>query len=329
MFYTIARRILRVRASDEWSAQVSDRSFRAHCLQPTSAPSSATFHHTIEITRQEPPEFARSNLKTFEIFSGQCYTDGESSYLTVDDSLIHTGPCSSQLTTIWIGSTPHARQPLSLSKVISYAIQAALRRCGLFPLHAAGLIAPDGEKGLLIIGESSSGKSTLTLQLAAGGWRYLSDDSIVLSEEAEGVAAHGFRRRFAVTARSLAACQMPRLSGALEERMPFDEDKQYLDPATAFPGQLAVSCQPNVLLFPIITKQAHSAVEFLPRSAAMVHLATFCPWACYDASTSREHLRVIARLTGQTKAYLLRAGRDLLEEAGRAEALVSELFLNN
>jgi hypothetical protein len=229
MSYTIARRFLRVRTFDEWSAQLVSRFFSGQLLKLSSPPASVIAHHTIEVRTETPPAFARSGLQTFEVFSGQCYTDGESSYLTVDDSLIHTGTLASQLTTVWIGSTAHARRPLSLSNVMSYAMQAALRRCGLFPLHAAGLIAPVQEKGLLIIGESGSGKSTLALQLAAAGWRYLSDDSIALTENADEdadaadgmVTAHGLRRRFAVTDRSLAACALPRLSKAMEEQMPY------------------------------------------------------------------------------------------------------------
>jgi len=337
MFYTIARRFLRVRTFDEWSAQLISRFFRGQLLMLSSPPVSVIAHHTIEVRTETPPAFERSGLQTFEVFSGQCYTDGESSYLTVDDSLIHTGTLASQLTIVWIGSTEHARRPLSLSNVMSYAMQAALRRCGLFPLHAAGLIAPVQEKGLLVIGESGSGKSTLALQLAAASWRYLSDDSIALTKNADEdadaadgmVTAHGLRRRFAVTDRSLAACALPGLSEALGEHMPFDENKRYLDPTTAFPGQLASSCQPGVLLFPAITNQPHSTVERLSRSAAMVHLATFCPWACYDASTSREHLRVLSGLTRQTNAYLLHAGRDLIEQAGRAASLVNSLCEEN
>jgi energy-coupling factor transporter ATP-binding protein EcfA2 len=214
---------------------------------------------------------------------------------------------------------------------MSYATQAALRRCGLFPLHAAGLREPAGEKGLLIIGESGSGKSTLAVQLAAAGWRYLSDDSIALTaDNTDGlVAAHGLRRRFAVTDRSLTACGMSPLSEAVEEHMPSDETKRYIDPVKAFPGQLASSCRPRVLLFPTIANQSESTVERISRSAAMIHLATFSPWACYDASTSREHLRVLAGLIQQTHAYMLQAGRDLIEQPGRAASLLNEICHEN
>ena len=63
----------------------------------------------------------------------------------------------------------------------SFAVCAALRRFGIFELHSAGMVHPESEKVLLIIGPSGSGKSTLALQLAMAGWPYLSDDELLLS----------------------------------------------------------------------------------------------------------------------------------------------------
>jgi hypothetical protein len=49
----------------------------------------------------------------------------------------------------------------------------------LIALHAAALVSADDL--LLLAGRSGSGKSTLSGALLSGGWRYLSDDTILLS----------------------------------------------------------------------------------------------------------------------------------------------------
>jgi hypothetical protein len=59
-----------------------------------------------------------------------------------------------------------------------------LRERGLFHVHAAGVVAPDG-RAWLLAGESGSGKSTLTYALARAGWKVLGDDGVAI-ERREG-----------------------------------------------------------------------------------------------------------------------------------------------
>ena len=80
-------------------------------------------------------------------------------------------------------------QLASLTRVITYALAAALRRRGLFELHSGAVIDPESGQGLLIIGPSGSGKSTLTVQLAAAGWSFLTDDVLVLDSDGAQVKA--------------------------------------------------------------------------------------------------------------------------------------------
>jgi hypothetical protein len=67
-----------------------------------------------------------------------------------------------------------------------------LRERGLFHLHAAGVVAPDGHAWLLA-GESGSGKSTLTYAAARAGWKVLGDDGVPIEQRADGVLAHASR----------------------------------------------------------------------------------------------------------------------------------------
>jgi ABC-type polar amino acid transport system ATPase subunit len=58
-----------------------------------------------------------------------------------------------------------------LARVGSFAVCAALRRYGLFDLHSAGVVEPESDSAVLIVGPSGSGKSTLALQLVNSGGR--------------------------------------------------------------------------------------------------------------------------------------------------------------
>lgn len=67
-----------------------------------------------------------------------------------------------------------------------------LRERGLFHLHAAGVVAPDG-RAWLLAGESGSGKSTLTYAAARAGWKVLGDDGVPIEKREDCVLAHPSR----------------------------------------------------------------------------------------------------------------------------------------
>lgn len=80
--------------------------------------------------------------------------------------------------------------PLLRHQFWAFGVLKLLRALGLYGLHAAGLVARIG-CGLLLVGDSGYGKSTLTIGLVRQGWGYLSDDAVLLrrvSEEIEAVA---------------------------------------------------------------------------------------------------------------------------------------------
>jgi hypothetical protein len=77
-----------------------------------------------------------------------------------------------------------------------HAVQTALSRAeGFVALHAAALARNDG--ALLLSGPSGAGKSTLTLELLRhGGWRYMSDEAVLLTSE----GVRGFPRAIVLKA---------------------------------------------------------------------------------------------------------------------------------
>lgn len=321
-FYAIGDRLLAFHFADEVAARVAEEFIGGMYFTPSAARAARFVHCTIKIFYGDPPPLP-PECHSFEVPRGQCYANGEEHFLDIDESRIAVYAAASRLVCVWLGTTAHARHPVAIVNTLSYVVQAALRRGGLYVLHAAGVVEPETGAGLVVVGNSNSGKSSLTIRLASAGWRYLSDDMLVLGEADGAVEAWALRRIFSVSATSLANCRLSGLDAALGAPANSDPTKRKLEPGITFPGSFVESCRPRVLLFPTLTGEAASRVEKISSGEAMARLIRQCPWASYDTSTAREHLRVLGLLAQQSDSFLLDAGRDLIEDSSRAPQLLA------
>ncbi|HEY0077942.1 MAG TPA: hypothetical protein VGB73_04790 [Pyrinomonadaceae bacterium] len=318
--YTLAGRRLSFEADDEWAALVVQTYLNGFQLKLSESGLSPAPDFRVRLLAEDPPPVPPS-LQKFDLApEGHCFTDGERYYLDIDDSHIAVGTRSSREMSVWLGRTPHARRPLSLVSVMSCALHIALRRCALYDLHAAGLVEPETGAGVLFLGDSNSGKTSLTLRLTRSGWSYLSDDLLVFYEGAEAIEARGLRRVFSVSASNLVNCDLPRIEEALGVPGLRDPNKRRLEPSVVFPERLAESCVPRALYFASITGERKSRIEEVGQSDALIRLVRLCPWASFDVM-ARENLRVLSRLVRQTKIYNLLAGRDVFDDPDCAAAL--------
>jgi hypothetical protein len=252
----------------------------------------------------KPPELP-SDLNQFEIAEGgRCYTKGADVFLTLRDSMMHLVGGTPVTVHILLAEVPDPRDP-SVGTIVSFAVCAALRRFGLFDLHSGGVVNPNNDKGVLIIGPSGSGKSTLTLQLGMTGWPYLSDDTLLLSLVDGEVEARGFRNFFVVRAggigKSIRNCFEP--EGRLDS-----------------PRREKIS--PGSLLFIHLNGERKSRLVKLTQAETMTLLIRACPWATYDTTIASANLEVLSALARQATGFNLSAGRDLLVR-GRAAELLS------
>ena len=71
------------------------------------------------------------------------------------------------------------RLPPSGQSVFPPLAQLAARGWGA--VHGSALQTADGRGGMIVTGESTSGKSTLALELIRRGWRFLSDDTTLVT----------------------------------------------------------------------------------------------------------------------------------------------------
>jgi len=326
-FYAVAGRFICVEASGREAALLFRRYFAGWHVSALEGPGGAEPDATIVVNPGVVPEATRG-LETFETAGGGvCHTDGRTYFFESNGSAVRVGAESPRRVEVWFGSGAAARERAAVARLIFDASMTALRRCGLFELHGAGAVEPETGAGVLVVGPSGSGKSTLATQLARSGWRYLSDDSLLLHKRGARVEARALRRQFAVTEPTVAAGVLVGFEDRLSEPAPFDPLKRRFEPQEIFPGRFADACVPRAVFFPTVTHETSSAARRLTQAETMRQLLRVCPWACYDKPSAAAHLGVLAGLARQAAGFELRAGTDLLRDASHASRFVRERMM--
>ena len=202
-------------------------------------------------------------------------------------------------------------KPFSLQRNFwAFALVKLLRSLGIFSLHAAG-VTRDGP-GVLIIGAPGSGKSTLAIGLIRLGWKYLSDDALLLRNDSDKIEALAFRKSFYVN--TDAASKYSEFPLGDEVPDSYGETKRRLNIEDVYPAQSALRCVPGVLLFSRIIPDPPSSLVRIDRVVALKNLLKQCSPQLFDQRTMGEHLSVLGRLVRQTASYELRAGLDLYQD---------------
>jgi hypothetical protein len=326
-FYAVAGRCISVETADFEINKILKRYFAGWHVAAVARHEAAKTDVRIVIhssaDRPQPP----AGLNSFEVAEGgRCRTDGQLYFFESHGSVVMTGHDSSMVE-VWIGNGPESRERSPMARLIFNAAMVAMRRCGLYELHAAGVVSPFGT-GVLIIGPSGSGKSNLTAQLASAGWQYLSDDSLLLFGLDDVVHANALRRMFALTHDSFSATRVAKCDAIEISVAPFDPLKKRFEPAPVFPGQFAQSCTPRQILFSQIEDASTSRIRLLNKAETMARLVRMCPWSCYDKATAQAHLEVLGDLARQADGFELFAGGDLLDSERASEFLLSRFSEN-
>lgn len=313
-FYAVAGRLLFVESLDLRLAHLIEQLFSGWQLTPVSSPDRSP-DIQIKFRCDGAGPVVPRGLDQFEIAEGgKCATDDADLWLVLSGAVVHLTRRDAITADVWVERVPEAGDPL-LARVGSFVVCAALRRFGVFEIHSAGVVQPESEKGVLIVGPSGSGKSTLALQLVLAGWPYLSDDELLLSLVDGEVEARGFRSFFAVSAATVSQLGI--------EKIAPPGFKACFDPDTIFASQRRLSAAPGMLLFTSLSGEDRTQARKLTQSETMTRLIRACPWAAYDTAIATANLAVLARLARQATAFDLVAGHDLLEP-GYASGLLAE-----
>lgn len=317
LIYQVATQTIVVEAQDSWAANVIEKLFAGWYVTPDNATlngsADASLTPAIVISdRVAPPKIPRG-WPQFEVAGGgSCFTDGKTSYIDLEGSVVAIGRAGHVGVEVWTNGVLEIQSPV-LTRVVTYALAAALRRRSLFELHSGAVIDPESGQGILIVGPSGSGKSTLTVQLAATGWPFLTDDVLVLGTEGVEVKAWPLRRCFAITSETFVASRFLQNRTTLDFMQTQRDDKKQFAPESVFKAEFKEQCAPQTLLFSQLSGAERSQVLRLSAAETMARLIRMNPWCCYDQTTAATHLAVLSALVRQSTGYALLAGKDLLD----------------
>ena len=323
MVYHVAGQIIVVEAHDSWSVRAIEQLFKGwHMLRAVGSRDITTPPAIVMRSAGEAPQIP-VEWPHFNIAGGGvCFTDTKTSYLDIEGSIVAIGEPGNAAVEVWTKGMLEL-QSQALTRVVTYALGAAMRRRGLFELHSGAVVDPKGGRGVLIIGPSGSGKSTLTVQLAAAGWSFLTDDVLLLRSEQGEVKAWPVRRCFAVTAETFAASDFLRTRTNLDYTRAQPDDKKQFVPEGVFNSEFKEQCIPSALFFSELRDDERSKVFRLSTAGAMTRLIRMSPWSCYDRTTAADHLGILSNLATQATAYSLHAGKDLLDPETAASLIAA------
>jgi hypothetical protein len=177
--------------------------------------------------------------------------------------------------------------------------------------HAAAVVAPDGGAWLLA-GDTHAGKSTTSVNLIEAGWRFVSDDHVVLFRDGDGrISAEGWPRRF-------------HLDEGWADGSPLHRRGE-VDPHQRWPGRWQRTAPLAGLLFPRVEANLPTALSPLPASEALAGLMRQSPWLLADRACAGEVLGLL-RAACERPAYALRLGLDTYRDTDRLLEVLHPLW---
>lgn len=169
--------------------------------------------------------------------------------------------------------------------------------------HAAAVVAPNGGAWLLA-GDTHAGKSTTVVNLIEAGWRFVSDDHVVLFGDGDGrIGVEGWPRCFHLD------------QGWGEDGDPLHRRGE-VDPHRRWPGRWQRTAPLAGLIFPRVEANLPTELSPFPAAEALAGLMRQSPWLLADGACAAEVLAFL-RAACERPAYALRLGLDTWHDTAR------------
>ena len=200
-----------------------------------------------------------------------------------------------------------------------HAISELLRGRGYYFLHAAGLEGPDG--GVLLCGQSGTGKSTLTVALVRQGWSYLSDDFVFLrSSPDRSIGAVALKRECKIAVNMIKVFpELDPLSDIQSREM--EGDKRLVDLDLFYPGSFRDTIVPARCFFPMLIPEGESGVFPLRPSETLARLMSCSPTAHFPP-LAEANADILKAFTRQARGWEVLIGPDRSGDPAAAAALI-------
>ncbi len=194
--------------------------------------------------------------------------------------------------------------------LVAIGLSPHLRRRGMYLMHAfaAALtshlrpLSSAGERGVLIVGDIGSGKTTTGMALLSAGWKLLSNDSPIISATNQILSYPGLLAAYPNT--------FARFESTQHLAANADADKKLTIPAESiWPEVWLDRAMPTAILFPQIEQRAAHLLERLEQPEA---LRLMLPHAIeqWDKDMIPAYLALLNELAQSAPAFRLRLGPD-------------------
>lgn len=255
-----------------------------------------------------PAKLQFVNVSCFGDAGGPSYRTRDGSELTAD---IAAGQARGTITRELM-TRRHAFTDLLLAPLMEM-----LKHRGYYGLHAATVTRDDS--GYLFPATAGQGKTTVALGLLREGFQYVGDDKVLLREEAGGITALAFTRRFNIDPDIGDRYRELDFVAGLEP-LPLT-DKRAVDVSTVYPGSFTPRCRPRFIIHLQRAPRAASRIVPLSRFESFGLLVRQTILAL-DRTVAARQLALLGRLLQSTRSYLLYNGDDLYGDPERLAALL-------
>ncbi len=197
---------------------------------------------------------------------------------------------------------------MELYSLIGSPFVETLKYHGLYFLHSAALHY-DGV-GYLVSGDGGCGKTTTSLNLVREGFKYVSDDSLLLEELSQGIIVHPLYTNFHIDQDLVE--RFPALARGKNIQIP-EGMKVSVDISQIFPGSFVPYIRPDVIIFPKLISNGESQLYALSQTEVYRKLLKQTVLAV-DKEVSRNQLIALEKLVKQTVGFELLSGRDIYKD---------------
>jgi hypothetical protein len=271
-------------------------------------------------TTDAPVDIPHAASGPFSCYDLSIYEADDHVYLTNRLSMFQLDP-QAGIGLVTLHRSFKEKPPLSKYNFFLIGIIHLLSPLGFYDLHAAALIR-DGT-GYLFLGESGSGKSSAALSLVRQGWRYVSDDALLVRPSADGIEVLAFRKHFYLD--PVLSHKFPEIEPHLQGSAMGDHTKRFLDVDAVYPDRFQPSCIPRVLIYTQIVPQPESKLIPIDKTTALIKLMRQSASLFFKRQAVNVHLEALKRLVSQSYSYELLAGRDLYERPEKITEILSDL----
>ena len=279
--------------------------FRAFPGKETAAPDIRVFLYTVNELDGETATVPESAAMLYDWGKVRIFHEGPLRYEQVDTRALVVADVEAR------ASVGFAQEGLLetdwlITNLFFYPLWAQLlKECGLFPLHAAGLVREG--RSCLFLGRSGSGKSTLSLHLVRNGYGLLSDDTVFLRESGGPVEALSFPEEINVSEQTIEL--IPELSRVENFTVNELRQKSSFQIEELYPGCIADSSAPALMVFPQIAETEATVLAPMTNTEALA-LALRYGFFFLDPSTTGRHFEILSLLAKQTQCFRLYSGSD-------------------